>query len=162
MSLIKRNPSKEMELWNSGFPVARSLERFQRDMNRMFDEFFRGDLFDTDWTRSISWNPAVDISESNDSYNIKAELPGLKNEDVKITLNNNVITIRGEKKSDGEKKGSNFHRIERQYGSFERSFILPGTVSSDKIEALFNDGILTVTLPKTEETKEKVVDIKIK
>ena len=100
MSLIKRNPTKELELWNREFPVPRALDRLQREMNRAFDGFFRGDLHDTDSIFSHSWSPAVDVSETNESYIIHAELPGMKKDDVKITLNNGVITIQGEKKNE--------------------------------------------------------------
>ena len=162
MSLINRHPSEEIELRSFNLPVARTLERFLCDVKKMSDEFFRGDLFGTDWTRATRWNPAVDISESSNSYLISAELPGFRKEHVNITLNNNVITIRGEKKTDEDKGGLNYRHNERQFGSFERSFILPGTVENGRIEASFNEDILTVTVPKTEALKETVIDVKIK
>lgn len=162
MSLIKRNPTKELELWNKDFPVPRAIDRLQREMNRAFDDFFRGDLFDTSSFLSHTWSPAIDVSETNDTYVIHAELPGVKKDEVKITMHDNLITIRGEKKNEVEKKAENYHRIERSYGTFERSFSLPGTVKSDSIEAKYDDGVLTITLPKTEDAKEKVVDVKVK
>lgn len=162
MSLIKRNPAKEIELWNESFPIPHALERLQREMNRAFDGFFRGDLLDRNSYFSEGWSPAVDISESSDSYTIYAELPGIKKEDVKIIMNGNLITLRGEKKNESEKKGNMFSRIERSYGVFERSFTLPLTVKSDAVEARYNDGILTITLPKKEESKEKVIDVNVK
>lgn len=162
MSLIKRNPTKEMELWNNSFPVPRAIDRLQREMNRAFDGFFRGDLLDTGSMSTSAWTPAIDISETNDSYIIRAELPGIKKDGVKITMHNNVITIRGEKKNDVEKKEENYHVVERSYGSFERSFTLPGTVRSETVDARFDDGILSITLPKTKEAKEEVIDVKVK
>ena len=162
MSLIKRSPSKEMELWNSTFPIPRAIDRLQREMNRAFDGLFRGDLFDADTFMNRSWSPAVDISETNDSYLIRAELPGLKKDEVKITIENNTIAIRGEKKNDTEKKGENFHVVERSYGSFERTFTLPGAIKNDSVEARFEDGILSVTLPKTEASKQNVIDVKVR
>lgn len=162
MSLIKRNSTKEIELWNKNFPIPQALDRLQREMNRAFDGFFRGDLLDSGSFFSEGWSPAVDISESSDSYSIYAELPGIKKDDVKITMNGNVITLRGEKKNESEKKERTFNRIERSYGVFERSFTLPVTVKSEAIEARYNDGILTITLPKREEAKEKVIDVKVK
>ncbi|HTX17537.1 MAG TPA: Hsp20/alpha crystallin family protein [Bacteroidota bacterium] len=162
MSLIKRNPTKDVELWNREFPVPRAIDRLQREMNRAFDDFFRGDLFDTKALSAQPWSPAIDVSETKDSYVIHAELPGVKKDEVKITMHENLITIKGEKKSEEEKKGENYHRIERSYGSFERSFTLPGSVKGDAVEASYKDGVLTVMLPKTEESKEKVVDVKVK
>ena len=162
MPLIKRNPSKELELWNREFPVPRAIDRLQREMNRAFDDFFRGDLFDTGSALAQSWSPAVDVSETKDSYVIHAELPGVKKDEVKITMHDNLLSIRGEKKSETEKKEENFHRVERVYGAFERTFSLPGSVKSDNIEAKYNDGVLTITLPKTEEAREKIIDVKVK
>lgn len=162
MSLMKRNPTKEVEIWNRNIPIPFALDRLQREMNRAFDGLFRGDILDRGSFFSGTWSPAVDISESGDSYIISAELPGMKKEDVKITMNDNFITLRGEKKNESEKTGGTFTRIERSYGAFERTFTLPAFVKSDAIEARYNDGILTITLPKREEVKEKVIDVKVK
>ena len=162
MSLIKRNPSKEMEVWNRDLPIPRALDRLHNEMNRVFGDFFRGDLVGDGYFSSGSWAPAVDLSETDDSYIIRAEIPGMKKEDVKITLQDTFVTIRGEKKNEAEEKNGTYHRIERSYGSFERSFNLPGAVKSGDIEAKYNDGLLTITLPKTEEAKEKVIDVKVK
>ena len=151
-----------MELWNSSFPVPRAIDRLQREMNRAFDGFFRGDLLDTASLLTSGWSPAIDISETNDLYIIRAELPGIKKDGVMITMHNNVITIRGEKKTEDEKKGENYHIVERSSGSFERSFTLPGTVTAETVDARFDDGILSITLRKTEEAKEKVIDVKVK
>jgi len=125
----------------------------------MFDGFFRGTQ-DEDYTIS-SWTPAVDIAEHDDEYKVKVELPGVNKEDVKITLESNILTIRGEKKQEKETKKENYHRVERSYGSF-RSFTLPTTVKSDKIDAVYKDGILSVSLPKAEEAKPKQIEVKVK
>ena len=162
MSLIRRSPSKDLELWNREFPVPRALDRLQREMNRAFDDFFRGDLVSSETFFNQSWSPAVDISESKDSYVIHAELPGVKKDEVKITMQDNIVTIRGEKKAENEKKEENYHRVERTYGMFERSFTLPGPVKNENIEAKFDDGVLSIVLPKTEEAREKVIDVKVK
>ena len=162
MSLIKRNPTQEMSFWNREIPSFRGLQSLQYDMNRIFDDFFRGDILANDSFFSRDWNPAVDIVENNDKYIVKAELPGLCKEDVKITLENNLLTIRGEKKNEDEKKEGNYHRVERSYGSFERSFSVPGSIRSNDIDAQYNDGILTVTLPKAEEAKQKRIDVTVK
>jgi len=162
MSLIKRNPSNEMTRWGFGFPMSSGLQSLQRDMNRMFDEFFRGDVLADESFFARDWTPAVDIVENNDNYILRAELPGMSKDDVKITLENNLLTIRGEKKNESEKKEGNYHRVERSYGSFERSFTIPGTIKADNIDAQYKDGVLTLTLPKAEEAKPKLIDVKVK
>lgn len=93
---------------------------------------------------------------------MKVELPGVSKDDVKITIESNILTIRGEKKQEKDVKQENYQRIERSYGSFQRSFTLPGTVKSDAIDAIFKDGVLTVTLPKAEEAKPKHIEVKVK
>lgn len=162
MSLIKRNPTQEMTRWNREFPTFRGLQSLQYDMNRIFDEFFRGDILADNNFFSRDWNPAVDIVENTDNYILKAELPGMSKDDVKITLENNILTIRGEKKNEYEKKEGNYHRVERSYGSFERSFTIPGTIKANDIDAQYKDGVLSLTLPKAEEAKPKMIDVKVK
>ena len=148
MTLVKWNPEREMNL-------------LQRQVNRLFDDFFG-----SPWTGSdrplASWEPVVDIRENADAYSVHVELPGVKKEEVRITLQNNTLTIRGEKKQESEQKDANFHRIERSYGAFERSFTLPATVRNDKVDASFADGVLTILLPKTEEAKPKEIAVKIR
>jgi len=154
MSLVRWNPARELATWPS------DLFGIQREMNRMFDGFFHGTQ-DEDYSIS-SWTPAVDIAEHDDEYKVKVELPGVNKEDVKITLESNILTIRGEKKQEKETKKENYHRIERSYGSFQRSFTLPTSVKSDKIDAIYKDGILSVSLPKAEEAKPKQIEVKVK
>ena len=162
MSLIKRNPTQEMSLWNREFPSFRGLQSLQNDMNRIFEDFFRGDNLVNDSFFSHDWNPAVDIVENKDNYILKAELPGMNKDDVKITLENNLLTIRGEKKNEYDKKEGNYHRVERSYGSFERAFTIPGSIKANDIDAQYSDGVLTLTLPKAEEAKPKMIDVKVK
>jgi HSP20 family protein len=109
-----------------------------------------------------TWTPAADIAELENEYLVKLELPGVNKDDVGITVESNILTIRGEKKFEKDEKKDNFHRIERTYGSFERSFTLPSTIRTDKIDAVYKDGILTVSLPKAEEAKPKQIEVKIK
>lgn len=104
MSLIKRNPTSEITGWSREVPAFRGLQSLQHDMNRIFDEFFRGDLLANESFFNRDWNPAVDIVETTDQFILKAEIPGMSKDDVKITLENNVLTIRGEKKNESEKK----------------------------------------------------------
>ncbi|MCX7984007.1 MAG: Hsp20/alpha crystallin family protein [Bacteroidetes bacterium] len=155
MALIRWNPAREL----ANFP--NEIFNLQREINRMFDSFFRG-WRDEEETSLAQWSPAVDIAEKDDAYIVKVELPGVEKDDVKVTLESNVLTIRGEKKFEKETKKENYHRIERCYGSFNRSFTLPSTVKSDKIDATYKDGVLTITLPKAEEAKPKQIEVKVK
>ena len=108
------------------------------------------------------WAPRVDIAETDEAFVIKAEIPEVNKEDVKVTVDNGVLTFRGERKQEKEEKNKKIHRVERFYGSFTRSFPLPDNVDESKIDASFKDGLLILTIPKTEETKPKVIDVKIK
>ena len=106
------------------------------------------------------WMPVVDISETEDAFVIKAELPGVDKDDVSVKIENGILTIRGEKKAETEDKKN--HRIECTYGSFVRSFTLPQTTKSDSIKAEYKNGILNLTIPKSEEVKPKEIEVKIK
>jgi HSP20 family protein len=106
------------------------------------------------------WNPAVDILEEEHEFVVKAELPEVKREDVKVTVENGVLTISGERKMEKEEKNKKYHRVEREYGSFLRSFTLPAAASSDKITAEFKDGLLKVRVPKDAKAAPKAIEIK--
>lgn len=138
----------------------RDMMSIQDEMNMLFDDFLGRPLMRTEWSEGV-WNPSVDISETKDNVIIKAEMPGLAKEDVKISMQDNMLTLTGEKKQEKEEKESNYHRVERSYGAFSRSFTLPTSVKSDKIKATYKDGILSITLPKTEEVKPKEIPISI-
>ncbi len=155
MSLVRWNPARDLATWPS------NLFGIQREMNRMFDNFFNSSDQGEDYALT-AWSPAVDIAEHDDQYVVKMELPGVNKDEVKITLESNILTIRGEKKQEKETKKENYHRVERSYGSFQRSFTLPTTVKNDKIDAAFKDGILSISLPKAEEAKLKQIEVKVK
>ena len=104
----------------------------------------------------------MDISETDDEFVIKAEIPDISKEDVKVTVENGVLTFRGERKQEKEEKGKKFHRIERYYGCFCRSFSLPDNVDESKIDASFKDGMLELTIPKTEAKKPKSIEVAVK
>jgi len=159
MSLIRWNPIRDLSPWTSD--LASELSHIQREMNRMLDTFFRGGVLD-DGSFGTFWTPPVDITERDDAYVVEAELPGLTKDDVKITMENNILTIQGEKKLEKEEKKGSFHRSERAYGSFTRSFTLPSTVKSDQVEAEYKNGILRITLPKVEEAKPKAIEVKVR
>lgn len=107
------------------------------------------------------WSPAVDITEDGTEYVVTAELPEIKKEDVKVTVENGILSISGERKFEKEEKGRKYHRIERSYGSFQRSFDLPDDADSGKVEAKFSEGTLKVHVAKSEQSKPKQVEIKV-
>ena len=132
----------------------RSIKNFHDEMNRIFRYF---DDFDYNERR---WMPSVDIVEEDEKYMLSAELPGIDKKDVKIGFQNNILTIEGEKKQDNELKENDSCRTERFYGKFSRSFTLSSDIDSSKIDANYSNGVLTVTLPKSEEVKPKQIEIK--
>ena len=136
------------------------LATMQGRVNRLFNEMLgswpygpEGGAIDS------AWLPPVDVFEDKEGIKLTAELPGVKAEDVKISLENQTLTLRGEKKQIAEETVEKVHRYERSYGSFERTFTLPSTVDSEKIQATFEDGILTVTLPKVEKAKPREIPV---
>ncbi|NIV91844.1 Hsp20 family protein [candidate division KSB1 bacterium] len=143
--------------WNP----ARDFLGIADEMNRLVNNVFRDDARETSLYRG-SWAPVVDISEDNDNFYLHVELPGMKREDVKVRYEEGLLTIIGEKKAEKEEKDVNYHRVERSFGKFERSFRVPSRIINEKIDASFENGVLTVTLPKAEEVKPKEIDVKIK
>ncbi|MBN2370058.1 MAG: Hsp20/alpha crystallin family protein [Vicinamibacteria bacterium] len=136
----------------------------QERMNRLFDESFRGvsrSASEDDWALGGSWAPAVDIYEQEGNLVLKAELPGVDPKSVDVRIENNVLTLRGERKFENEIKRENCHRIERAYGTFTRSFTLPTVVNQEKIQADYQDGVLKVVLPKRDEAKPKQITINV-
>jgi HSP20 family protein len=142
------------------FEPFRELVSLQDRLNRLFNESYRPQGED-DWALGGTWAPAVDIYEHENNIVIKAELPGVDPKDVDIRLDNNVLTVQGERKLDNEVKKENYHRVERSYGAFTRSFTLPTTVDPSGIKAEYKDGVLRVTLPKREEAKPKQIQISV-
>lgn len=127
---------------------------FRREMDRLFDDFlgsgfaltpFRGGFMES----FGEFSPRVDVTETEKEVKVTAELPGLEDKDVEVSLSHDVLTISGEKKAEKEDKGENYYRMERSYGSFQRAIQLPAEVNTDKVEAIFKNGILNITLPKT-------------
>jgi len=136
-----------------------------REIEDMFDLYSRALNVPRKGSQEIlstgDWAPRVDISETDKAFTIKAEIPEVKKADVKVTVDNGVLTIRGERKQEKEEKNKKFHRVERYYGSFTRSFTLPDNVDETQIEASFKDGMLNLQLTKTEASKPKAIDVKI-
>jgi len=136
------------------------FDRIKREMDRVWDSFLEGRPMRRA-EEGREWLPSIDVSETKNDLVIKAELPGLDPKDIDISMSNGYLTIRGEKKNEKEEKDENYHLIERSYGSFTRSVRLPREVQSDKITASFKNGVLRVTLPKSEESKKKEIKIKV-
>ena len=135
------------------------LQSFQHEMNRMFDEFFRGGNGETSGTGLSSWTPAVDIHETDDGFVIKAELPGVSKDDISIDVHQNTLTLRGQRTHQSAVKNERYHRVERAHGTFQRSFVLPAMVDHDKVQATYKDGVLELHLPKSEAAKPKRISI---
>ena len=136
----------------------RDLRSLQDEVNRLFSSSFTRS-FDDEGIARGSWNPQVDIYENKEQIVLEAELPGMKREDFDLTVENNVLTLRGERRFEKKSEGDNFHRVERSYGSFSRSFTLPQTVSGEGATAEYSNGVLRVALPKREETKARRIEI---
>jgi len=142
LSLVRKEPRLGWGLMN-----------LRDEVDRMFRDFYDG----TD--KESTWLPSVDIVEENGKFVLTAELPGVKKEDVKINIQDNTLTIEGEKKSSKETKDENYSRSERFYGKFSRSFTLSSEIDADKIKADFEHGVLTINLPKTEKVKPRQITI---
>ena len=142
MTLVRWDPMREL--------ASMEIDR----LNRMFTDLFPTQPY------SRAWMPAVDIYETDArEYVLKAELPEMRREDINITFEGGVLTLRGERKADFEETKDTYHRVERQYGSFTRSFTLPATVDAAKISAAYKDGVLTIRVPQREEARPKTIEV---
>lgn len=135
------------------------LSTLRREMDRVFERVF-GE-FPSLERPTLAWTPRLDVTETRDSVLIKAELPGLEAKDVDVALSGDTLTIKGEKKQEREEKDEYHHLVERAYGSFARMVRLPAPVAADKVKATFKNGVLTVTLPKTEEARQRAIPITV-
>ena len=151
MNLIRYEPTT--------FPLFREMEEMSDRLNRFFGTWTRPN--GKELLTVADWTPVVDIQETDLDYVVKAELPEVKKEDVKVTFENGVLTLQGERKQEKEEKGKKFHRIERSYGSFLRTFTVPLDTDETKVTAEFKDGILKVRLPKTEKPRPKAIDVRV-
>ncbi|MBI3849058.1 MAG: Hsp20/alpha crystallin family protein [Verrucomicrobia bacterium] len=161
-TLTKWNPfrkSNELEEWGSitRWNPIREMERMQSRMNQIFGSWpeLKEPMTVTEWS------PLVDIVEEEREYLLKAEVPEVKKEDLKVKVEDGVLSIIGERKAEKEEKGKKYHRIERCYGSFERSFTLPDDADGTKVTSEFKDGVLKIHLPKNPNAKSKAIDVKI-
>jgi HSP20 family protein len=136
---------------------VRELDSLQSDMNRLFDTFFQGRA--GNGVRGRRWIPAMDLVETQDHLVLRADLPGISEDDVQIEIKDGVLTVSGERKSEHEEKSEGYHRVERAFGSFSRSLTLPDGVDADAVDASFDNGVLEVKIPKPAETKPHRVQI---
>jgi HSP20 family protein len=148
MNLVKWDPFRELEDMSSR-------------LNRIFGRPLARLDPNSEMLTMVDWTPSADISETDTAYVIKAEIPGVNKEDVKVTLENGMLTIQGERKMEKEEKGKKFHRIERSYGSFMRSFRVPDDADESAVKAEFKDGVLNVTLGKSEKAKPKAINVSV-
>src|SRR5215216_2080988 len=140
----------------------RELSSLQTEMNRLFNAAFEGSSGGTSATGAARrWTPAMDLLETDDQFVLRADLPGLAEDDVNVELEDNVLTVSGERKSEHESRREGYYRIERASGSFQRSLTLPEGVNADAIEASFDKGVLEVRIPKPEERKPRKVAISV-
>jgi|SRR5215813_4306448 len=130
----------------------------RKEMDRLFDRF--GEPGWMEMPTLGEWEPKIDVSETKDAVTVKAEVPGVDPKDITLALENGVLTLKGEKEEEKEERDKRYHRVERAYGAFARALRLPATVDPGKVTATFKDGVLTVTMPKTEEAKGTMIPIK--
>jgi len=147
MAIVKYNPFKE-------------LRTMQDQMNRMLDMAWNRE-FGEELKEGV-WQPPVDIYEDEQSVVIKAEVPDVDQKDIEVRIENNTLTLKGERKHSSEIKKENYYRVERYFGQFQRSFSLPQSINQDKVQATCERGILTITLPKREEVKPKQISVEVK
>lgn len=136
----------------------RGMDRLKQGKEWVFDHFFepRWDEIETTGV----WAPKLDFSETADAYTVKAEVPGVEQKDLSVSLDNQILTIKGGKHKEKEEKGEKYHRVERSWGEFARTIALPGAADTEKVNATFKDGVLTITLPKTQAAKGTTIPVK--
>lgn len=149
------------EPFTSRWDPFKDLEDMERRLSTWFGRPLRRREGEKEALTAVEWSPLVDIEESEKEYLVKAELPEVKKEDVKLSVQDDVLTISGERQAEKEEKGKKYHRVERCYGSFLRSFTLPEDADGTKVSAEYKDGVLHVHLPKTEKAKPKTIEVKI-
>ena len=148
--------AKNLMMWDP----FREIASLREDMDRIFDSFF-GRFPERERQEGI-WLPLIDIEENNDEVTVRAEVPGMRKDDIKVSVVGDTLTLSGERKYESEEKGRTFHRIERAYGKFYRTISLPAKVDNNKVKAQYKDGILTITLPKANKARPQEIAIEVK
>jgi len=133
----------------------RALRDLQREVDGIFDQFFKGSDDDT----STVWAPRTDLSETDDTFRIRLDVPGTQKDDITINLQNNTLTVSGQRSSARTEEGEEFVRVERAFGNFHRTFTLPDAVDRENVEAAYDEGVLTINVPKTEESTRRQIEI---
>jgi HSP20 family protein len=151
-------PWRETENWIDPF---QTVEKMREGMSRMFDLAFPSFSGRTTGLLEGMWSPAVDLYDTKDQIIVKADLPGMKKEDIEVSIHENTLILKGEKKNEMEKKEEDYVRTERFYGSFHRSFTLPSPVDVSQVKASYKNGVLEVLLPKKEEAKPKQINVNV-
>ena len=136
------------------------LMGMQERMNQIFRNNFAG--YGDDTLTSGAWAPAVDIYETSDAVEMTFEIPGVNQKDIRVNIENNLLTVSGERKFEHEDRRDNYHRVERNYGAFQRSFTVPSTIDPNRINAVFENGLLRLTLQKRPETQPRAIEVKVK
>lgn len=144
-----------MTRWNPTGSFLTTRDPFAR----MLDSFFGEGLYPSEDVSNRTWTPSVNIRETESAFFVEAELPGLTKKDIEITLENNILKLSGERHFEKDTKEESYHRVERSYGSFMRTFSLPSQVDAESVKASFKDGVLTIEVPKAEEAKPRKIAI---
>ena len=148
MTLIRWTPRRN----------GNDLTTFRTEMDRLFEDFFAPVPFRADWA---AMTPAVDVEETPEAYVFRADLPGVDSKQVKVTVNGDTLTMRGERKREDTTNEGNLHRVERSYGAFERSFTLGMPVRPDQVKATYRDGVLEIRVPKADEARSREVEVQV-
>lgn len=143
--LTRRNPN-------------RTLRNLQREVDSLFDRFFSR-TEDSDGSPSAVWSPRTDLVETDENFRLRLDVPGMSKEDISINLQNPTLTVRGKRTSERTNESEEFVRVERAFGAFQRTFTLPDAVDADSIEATYDDGVLTINIPKTEESTRRQIEV---
>jgi HSP20 family protein len=153
-----------LEKWHPHLPSFRAWDPFEEvvDLHKRMDEIF-GEFFGRTPAAMAAteavWSPLVDVHETKEGFKLQVELPGVKQEDIQLTIEGNSLILKGERKRENEVKEDNYHRIERSYGTFQRSIVLPSVVDPNRVKATYRDGVLQIQLPKKEEAKPKEIKV---
>jgi HSP20 family protein len=139
--------------------LSSPLARLRREMDDLWGRFYKEEPF-TPWSSQEGFQPSVDLKETDKAFELTADVPGMQPKDIQVSLTGDVLTIKGEKKSQREEKDGDYHLVERSFGSFQRSFRLPVSADNKKLEAKFKDGVLKITLPKSEKSQTKQIEVK--
>jgi HSP20 family protein len=152
-NIIKRSSDRPRNIFE---------ELFDDDFENVFSIIPRSKAREMSRFGTFGWSPLVDVKETSDALIFNAEMPGVKEEEIEVTIENNVLTIKGERKFERDEKNENYHRVERAYGSFQRSFSLPNNLDVDNVKADYSDGMLEISFPKKEEAKPRQVKVDLK